>query len=140
MGILVVTKNGACQSKRHVNPHLVLHSCGRKKADKKKKSPITIFNKLILLLFVVTNSPRKDILLTSQRLKLHKAATTAAIQDSVLGHCGMGLPMGADFGHTVACIIRFEKRTESHLKFKRRSYDIGETIDTIINSPTVRAK
>lgn len=77
------------------------------------------FNKLVLELFPVTSSPKKDRLLTSKRLKLHKAATTAAVQDSVLGHCRVGLPMGTDFGHTVASIIHFKKRTQSHLKFKK---------------------
>lgn len=55
--------------------------------------------------------PEEDETLTGQRLKLDDTATTAAIQNFVLGDCRMCLPMGSDFGQTITSVIHFENRT-----------------------------
>lgn len=58
----------------------------------------------------LVSSSKVCLFFTSKRLEFHKAATTAAVQDSVLGHCRMGLAMGSHFSQTIAGIVHFEKR------------------------------
>lgn len=60
---------------------------------------------------------------TCKRLEFHKAATTAAVQDSVLGQCWMSLAMTSDFGYTITFIVQSVKRTQSHLKSKKLLWD-----------------
>lgn len=59
-----------------------------------------------------------NCLLTSEGLKFHKAATAAAVQHFVLGHCWMGLSMRTDFDHAVAYLVHFVLGTESHLRME----------------------
>lgn len=68
-------------------------------------------NKTYCTLFPFLNDPKEDLTLTSTRLKFDKTAATAAVQNFVLGDCGICLPMGTDFGQPVTRVIHFEKRT-----------------------------
>lgn len=72
---------------------------------------VTIKNFKILIRQVFTWTSSLKHNLTSKRLKLHEAAATAAVQDSVLGDCGKGLSTGSNFSYTVACIVHSENRT-----------------------------
>lgn len=109
MRVLVVTENWTSQGERHVDPHLVLHSC-RSKKDKPETEQ---------RLLKVPLPPENECHLTSERLKFHKAATTAAVQHFVFGRCGMGLSMCTDFDHAIACVVHFVLRTQSHLRMEK---------------------
>lgn len=71
--------------------------------------------------------PENQCHLTSERLKFHEAATTAAVQHFVFGRCGMGLSMCTDFDHAIACVVHFVLRTQSHLRMEKKwSHNSGK--------------